>query len=120
MRPARDERRYPRIPLWRRARRIFLLAAIACLLSAAVSYVPAMSKKHNVGLGVSSVEWLRQNGGNSLVSEIENWYYSLEAPEKGGPGLTALPQVGVGAASGASGSRARDNQGASPVPVPSM
>jgi phosphodiester glycosidase len=107
MRPARDERRYPRIPLWRRARRIFLLAAIACLLSAAVSYVPAMSRKHNVGLGVSSVEWLRQNGGNSLVSEIENWYYSLEAPEKGGPGLTALPQVGVGAAGGASGSRAK-------------
>ena len=54
-----------------------------------------MGEKHNVGLGVSSVEWLRQNGGNSIVSEIENEYYSLTAPEKGGPALTSLPQVGV-------------------------
>jgi len=103
MRPARAERRYPRIPLWKRARRIFLLAAIACLFAAATSYVPAMSAKHNVGIGVSSVEWLRQNGGNSLVSEIENWYYELNAPEKGGRPLTSLPQVGVGP--GSTGSR---------------
>ena len=105
MRPARTERRYPKIPLWKRARRIFLLAAIACLIAAATSYVPAMSAKHNVGLGVSSVEWLRQNGGNSLVSEVENWYYELNAPEKGGRALTSLPQVGVGA----------DSQGSEPA-----
>jgi hypothetical protein len=54
-----------------------------------------MSEKHNVGLGVSSVEWLRQHGGNSLVSQIENWYYTLTAPEKGGPALRSLPQVGA-------------------------
>jgi Phosphodiester glycosidase len=107
MRPARRERRYPRIPLWRRARRILLLAAIACLVAAAFSYVPAMSNKHNVGLGVSSVEWLRQNGGNALVSEIENWYYSLEAPEKGGPALTSLPRVGVTASEESSRSEAK-------------
>ncbi|HET7054286.1 MAG TPA: phosphodiester glycosidase family protein [Solirubrobacterales bacterium] len=53
------------------------------------------SGKHNVDLGITSVEWLRRNGGNSLVSEIENWYYSLNAPEKGGPPLRALPQVGT-------------------------
>src|SRR6478609_4712007 len=91
----RRERSYPQIPLWRRARRILALATVACLLAAAVSYLPAMSEKHNVGLPVSSVEWLRQNGGNSIVSEIENWYYTLEAPEKGGPALTSLPKVGV-------------------------
>ncbi|HET8566405.1 MAG TPA: phosphodiester glycosidase family protein [Solirubrobacterales bacterium] len=54
-----------------------------------------MTEKHNVGLGVSSVEWLRRNGGNSLVSEIENAYYTLTAPKKGGPALKSLPQVGV-------------------------
>ena len=59
-----------------------------------------MSADHNVGLGVSSVEWLRQNGGNSLVSEIENGYYTLTAPSKGGPPLRSLPQVGVAAAAG--------------------
>ncbi len=83
------------MPLWRRARRVALAAALICLVPAGVSYVGAMSEKHNVGLGVSSVEWLRKNGGNSIVSEIENWYYTLTAPEKGGPPLKALPVVGV-------------------------
>ena len=95
---ARSERRRRSIPFWRRARRILLLAAIACLLPAGISYVGAMGEKHNVGLGVRSVEWLRQNGGNSLVSQIENWYYTLTAPEKGGPPLRSLPQVGVASA----------------------
>jgi hypothetical protein len=99
----RRERQLPRIPLWRRARRILALASVACLAAAAFSYVPAMGGNHNVGLGVSSVEWLRQNGGNSLVSELENWYYELNAPEKGGRALTSLPQVGVGADSSGSG-----------------
>jgi hypothetical protein len=92
---ARSERRIAPAPLWRRARRIVLLAAIACLVPAGVSYVGAMSEHHNVGIGVSSVEWLRQNGGNSLVSEIENLYYSVNAPEKGGAPLRSLPAVGV-------------------------
>jgi hypothetical protein len=99
MPPARSARRYVPIPLWRRARRILLLAAIACLIPAGVSYVSAMGEKHNVGLGVTSVEWLRQHGGNSLVSQIENWYYTLTAPAKGGPALHSLPQVGIAAAS---------------------
>ena len=103
MSPARSERRYAPIPFWRRARRIFLLAALACLIPAGVSYVSAMGEKHNVGLGVSSVEWLRQHGGNALVSQIENWYYTLNAPAKGGPPLRSLPAVGV--ATGGEGSR---------------
>lgn len=90
-----SERRYRPLPLWRRARRVVLLAALICLIPAGVSYVGAMTEKHNVGLGVTSVEWLRANGGNSIVSEIENWYYTLTAPEKGGPPLKALPVVGV-------------------------
>ena len=97
METARHERRYPRIPFWRRARRIVLLSTIACLIPAAISYMPAMGEKHNVGLGVASVEWMRQNGGNAVVSEIENWYYSLKAPSKGGPPLRSLPQVGIAA-----------------------
>jgi hypothetical protein len=98
MAPARSERRYVPVPFWRRARRILLLAAIACLIPTGVSYLSAMTKAHNVGLGVSSVEWLRQNGGNPIVSQIENWYYTLNEPERGGPALHSLPQVGVAAA----------------------
>lgn len=100
MLPARSERSYMPVPFWRRLRRIFLLAAIACLIPAGVSYLGAMGQTHNVGLGVSSVEWLRQNGGNPIVSQLENWYYTLSAPGKGGPALRSLPQVGIGAASG--------------------
>jgi Phosphodiester glycosidase len=95
---ARAERRYTRIPFWRRARRIFLLVAIACLIPAGLSYVGAVGQARNIGVGVASVEWLRQHGGNPIVSQIENWYYTLSEPEKGGPALRSLPQVGVGAA----------------------
>ncbi len=108
MASSRRQRRHPRIPLWRRARRIVLLASIACLLAAAFSYLPAMGQKHNVGLGVSSVEWVRQHGGNSLVSEIENWYYTLNAPEKGGPPLRSLPRVGLASAGRSGSGRASD------------
>jgi hypothetical protein len=83
-----------------RLRRIAMLAATICLVPVAVSYVGAMSEPHNVGLGVSSVEWLRAHGGNALVSEVENAYYTLTAPSKGGPPLKSLPRVGVASASG--------------------
>ena len=75
-----------------------LLAAVICLMPAGYSYVSAMTGRYNVGLGVESVEWLRNNGGNGLVSQIENWYYTLNAPSKGGPTTRSLPQVGVHAA----------------------
>ncbi len=82
-----------------RLRRIVLLAAMISLVPVAVSYVGAMSKPRNVDLGVASVEWLRSHGGNPLVSEIENVYYTLTAPSKGGPPLRSLPQIGVADAS---------------------
>src|SRR5262249_41619695 len=90
-----SERRHRPLPLWRRGRRIVLLAALICLIPARASSLGAIRQRHNAGLGVSSVEWMRENGGNSVVSEIENWYYTLTAPEKGGPPLKALPVVGV-------------------------
>jgi hypothetical protein len=80
---------------WRRLRRIVLLATAICLIPAGVSYLGSMSGPHNVGLGVTSVEWMRGHGGNGIVSQIENWYYTLTAPSKGGPALRSLPAVGV-------------------------
>jgi Phosphodiester glycosidase len=86
-----------RIAPWRRLRRIVLGATAICLLPAAVSYVGNIAEPHNVRLGVASVEWMRQNGGNGIVSQIEDWYYTLTAPSKGGPPLRSLPQVGIAA-----------------------
>ena len=89
-----------RISPWRRLRRIVLLATAICLVPATVSYVADITEPHNVRFGVASVEWLRQNGGNGIVSQIEDWYYTLTAPSKGGPPLRSLPRVGIAAAGG--------------------
>jgi hypothetical protein len=102
----RRERRRPRVekvPLWRRARRVVLAACIFCLAIAAVSWIPAVTGSRNLSLSIASVEWLRSHGGNPIVTQIENWYYTLNEPEKGGPTLTSLPQVGTGTAAAATG-----------------
>ena len=82
---------------WRRARRVVLFAAAICLVPAALSWVRTMTGPHNVGVDVATVEWVRAHGGNGIVSQIENWYYALKAPSKGGPPLKSLPSVGVSA-----------------------
>jgi hypothetical protein len=46
-------------------------------------------------IGVRSVEWLRQHHFNWLVDNVEHYYYTWNAPKKGGPGLTTLPSVGI-------------------------
>ncbi len=94
-RPPLPRRPVPGIALWRRLRRVVLLTTAICLVPAGVSYVEEMTGPHNVGFGIVSVEWMRAHGGNGIVSQIENWYYTLTAPSKGGPGLRSLPQVGV-------------------------
>ena len=85
-------------PLWRRARRIALAACLFCLAIAAVSWLPAVTGSRNLSVTVATVEWLRSHGGNPIASQIENWYYTLKEPSKGGPALTSLPKVGAGAA----------------------
>ena len=92
--PPRPTRRRPRpvkTPLHRRARRVVTVACVACLAVAALSWVPAVTGSRNLSLTVASVEWLRSHGGNPIASQIENWYYELNEPGKGGPALTSLP-----------------------------
>jgi hypothetical protein len=102
--PRRARPRRPRgpkqLPLWRRARRVALAACLFCLAAATLSWLPTVTGSRNLGVSITSIEWLRSHGGNPIVSQIENWYYQLNEPEKGGPALTSLPQVGVGAAGG--------------------
>jgi len=61
-----------------------------------------LSRPRNVSWNIATVEWVRAHGGNPLVSRVENWYYELNAPSKGGPPLKSLPHVGV-ATAGAKG-----------------
>jgi hypothetical protein len=67
---------------------------VLVIVVAVVSYAGAMTGRSNTALGVRSVEWLRDNGAASLVAQVEDWYYTLTAPSKGGPALKALPKVG--------------------------
>jgi hypothetical protein len=97
------------LPVWRHVRRVVLLAIGICLVPAAISWLGALSRPRNVGIGVTSVEWIRSHGGNPLVSEVENIYYTLTAPSKGGPPLKALPQVGVADPSGGGGKKESAN-----------
>ena len=93
--------RSARISRWRRLRRVVLLATVICLVPAGLSYMSAVSDYRNLSFEIASVEWMRAHGGNGVVSQIEDWYYTLTAPSKGGPTLSSLPQVGVGAESSA-------------------
>src|SRR5438445_9070255 len=88
--------RKPRPSRLRRARRVAVIAASACLLPALVSYVHALTQASNAGIGIRTVEWLRDNGARGLVNSVESIYYSLNAPAKGGPALRSLPhQAGL-------------------------
>ena len=89
-------------PGWRRGRRVILVALAVALIPAAVSYLRALTGPSNSSLGIRSVEWLRDHGASGLVSDVEDFYYSLTAPAKGGPALRALPQVGVAGVTGVS------------------
>ncbi|MDQ2761567.1 MAG: phosphodiester glycosidase family protein [Actinomycetota bacterium] len=79
-----------------RLRRIVALTLVILVADALVSYSSAMLGPSNVGFGVRTVEWLRDNGAAGLVSDIERVYYSVGAPGTGGPALHALPRLGFG------------------------
>jgi Phosphodiester glycosidase len=91
IRPARRRQR-------RRVRRLVVLTILVLLAPAVYSYTTTMMQPSSLPLWPRSVEWLRANHGNWLVDEVEHYYYSWQAPGKGGPQLTSLPPVGVGAA----------------------
>jgi hypothetical protein len=77
------------------------MAAVVSLIPALVSLGNAMFEQSNSSAGIKFVEWMRDNGARGLVNRIENFYYSLNAPAKGGPRLHRLPgQAGALAGAG--------------------
>lgn len=71
------------------------MACLIALALALISFAATMLSPSNTSFSIRAVEWLRSHGGAGLVSSVENVYYSLNAPSKGGPGLKTLPEVGV-------------------------
>jgi hypothetical protein len=85
---------------------VALGAACLCLIPVLVSYLGVLFGPSNSSLGIRTVEWLRANGARAIVNKVENIYYSLNAPAKGGPGLKSLPAQAGGLA-GSSSSTAK-------------
>jgi hypothetical protein len=80
-----------RLSLWRRARRVAIIAAWMCLVPISLSYLGAVTGPSNSSFTIRSFEWLRDHGAASFASQIESVYYSLNAPATGGPALHRLP-----------------------------
>jgi len=102
-----------------RRRRVGLLAAltmVVLLAPVAYSYTTTMMQPSSLPLWPRSVEWLRAHHGNWLIDEVEHYYYSWKAPDKGGPQLRSLPTVGVGTAP-TSKARALHRQAELPPPI---
>ena len=64
---------------------------------AVVSYAAWMVQPTSMSWSERSVEWVRADVpfGNWLVDETEHIYYTMNAPQKGGPQLKSLPRVGL-------------------------
>jgi Phosphodiester glycosidase len=77
---------------WARVRRVALLASLLALLPPLISYLGVLNQTSDSSLGIRTVEWMRDHGARGLVNEIENLYYTLNAPATGGKALHALPQ----------------------------
>lgn len=90
-----------------RVRRIALLTALGLALPALVSYAQMLAEQSDASLSIRTVEWLRANGARGLVDKVENIYYTMNAPAKGGPALRALPRQPGVVATSAPGHRAR-------------
>ena len=78
-------------------KRVWLsLLALLFVSPAIYSWIQMARLPSSLPIGVRSVEWLRQHHFNWLVDETEHYYYSwFNQPQKGGPGLTSLPPVGI-------------------------
>jgi Phosphodiester glycosidase len=86
-----------------RRRRIFALTLLFLLGYVSIAFVSAMSAPSNVSFGLRAIEWMRDNGAAWLVSDIERYYYSWNAPSTGGAALKRLPKVGLTGTDAAAG-----------------
>jgi Phosphodiester glycosidase len=105
--PSRRRRRHGLRLRW-----LIPIAVLAFLSPAIYSWTRMAMLPSSLPLSVRTVEWLRMHHFNWLVDDAEHVYYSWKAPKKGGPQLTTLPAVGLGAKH----RRAREHDRASPWP----
>jgi hypothetical protein len=97
--PAARQERLRELAMKRRRRRRILIALpfLGLVSWAAVSYAAWMVQPTSMSWSERSTEWVRADVpfGNWLVDEGEHIYYTMNAPQKGGPQLKSLPAVGL-------------------------
>ncbi|MDA8067783.1 MAG: phosphodiester glycosidase family protein [Actinomycetota bacterium] len=98
-----------------RAGRVIRLTATLSLFLVFVSFVSSVFlAPSSISVPIRAVEWVKNNGANGFVLSVENFYYTLTAPSKGGKALKALPkQSGRTLAAGKRGSRTGRGSGVS-------
>ena len=81
---------------YRRRRLLAVLVVLAALIAipVTVSWAREMTRPSSLPMSIHTIEWLRQNNMAWFVNFAERTYYGWKAPDKGGPQLTALPEVG--------------------------
>jgi hypothetical protein len=94
-RPAAAERATGPPRRRRRLRRWIVLILLVVFIPAMYSWTRMAIQPSSLPLGVRTVEWLRQHHLNWLVDKAEYYYYSWQAPAKGGPQLKTLPTAGL-------------------------
>ncbi len=67
------------------------MALLVCLVPVTTSYVTTMTQPSNSTFAIRSFEWLRDHGAAGVAVQVEDWYYTFNAPSTGGPGLKSLP-----------------------------
>jgi hypothetical protein len=86
-RAARDTERTDRRARTAKARWIrrgVAIAVVVLLIPVGMSYVHALQRPGTDSLGIRTVEWIRDHGGNGVVNTIERWWYTNNPPAVGG------------------------------------
>ncbi|GAB1514016.1 hypothetical protein [Actinophytocola sp. KF-1] len=89
-----DTRR--RRPRRRRVLPFVLVGLVVALIYPTVTYVRALTWPGNAGIGVRTVDWLRDDmGAGAVVNTVENWWYSRHPPSAGPPAADTVPRHGT-------------------------
>jgi hypothetical protein len=60
------------------------IVVVIALVPVAWSYIHALQAPGTDSLGIRTVEWVRDHGGNGIVNTIERWWYTNNPPPVGG------------------------------------
>jgi hypothetical protein len=77
-------------------RRGVALVVVVLLIPVGLSYVHALRRPGTDSVGIRTVEWIRDHGGNGVVNTVERWWYTNNPPVEGGrPKRIAVHGTGV-------------------------